>query len=98
MVRAAFAAQRIALRAGGGGAARRIVEELARTRLLALRAIEKDGKHPPPGKHIWIRPDLKSFFIDIFDMDDNGLIDENDAVEWINPFPPPLVVPGPEMA
>ncbi len=74
------------------------MEELARTRLLALRAIEKDGNHAPPGKHIWIRPDLKLFFIDIFDMDDNGLIDENDAVEWINPFPLPLVVPGPEMA
>ncbi len=46
-VRAALAAQRAAIRTAGGDAPRRIVEELARTRLLALRAIEQGYDRDP---------------------------------------------------
>ncbi len=46
-VRAALASQRIAVRAGAADSAKEIIEELARTRILALRAMEKGYDREP---------------------------------------------------
>lgn len=48
----ALASQRLAVGVGGAGTAREIIEELARTRALALRAIEKGyERHPELVRH-----------------------------------------------
>lgn len=46
-IRAALASQRIAVRAGAAGTAKEIVEDLARTWILALRAVEKGYDRDP---------------------------------------------------
>ena len=45
--RAALASQRLAVRSGGAGSAKEIVQDLARTRVLALRATEKGYDRDP---------------------------------------------------